>query len=253
MPFQPNQTGAQSASAPWWQQQNKINPTANLQQQSPKGYSYDAAQMKYVRTPESVGTAAGQAIKALQAQVPGMFAPNTSGSFSAGFGSGGSGGPGGGGMPNIPNIPGIAAPDFSEANRAAFARAKDQVGQTARGALTGLQSSMAGRGMLGSGLEGRGTAAVVNKGQQELGDVSRGQAIHDAEASQKAMELSYQGGITQREQDIGMAKSQAEMALKKWQLEQEMRMKQAELAQSQSQQQSQSLSGLLGALSPQWY
>jgi hypothetical protein len=251
MPFQPNQTGAQQGPAPWWQQ-SKINPVANLEQQAPKGYTYDAVQMKYTRTPESVGAAAGQAIKALQGQVPGMFAPNTSGSFGAGFGSGGSGGPGGG-MPSIPNIPAIQMPDTSAAQAAAFARAKDQAGQTARGALTGLQSSMAGRGMLGSGLEGRGTAQVVNQGQQELGNVTREHAIQNASNAQKAAELAYQGGITQRGQDINMAQSQAEMALKKWQIEQEMRMKEAQMQQSASQSQSQSLSGLLGALNPQWY
>ncbi len=96
----------------------------------------------------------------------------------------------------------IAAIDTSAAQRAEFGRAKDQVGQASQGALTGLRSALAGRGMLGSGVEGRQTARVATSGLGELGDVSRQQAITGAETAQRTAEQNRAGDITQREQDI---------------------------------------------------
>ncbi len=92
--------------------------------------------------------------------------------------------------------------DTTAAQGAAFGRAKDTVGQVSQGALTGLRSALAGRGMLGSGAESRGTAAVVNRGQGELGDVARQQAIESAGLAERQGNVNYQGGIAQRGQDI---------------------------------------------------
>jgi len=61
---------------------------------------------------------------------------------------------------------------------------------------------MAGRGIVGSGVEGRGMASIINQGQQDLGEVARQQAITGAELAQKNAETAYSGGITQRGQDI---------------------------------------------------
>lgn len=96
----------------------------------------------------------------------------------------------------------IAPPDTSAATANAFARAKDQVGLETRGALTGLAGAMAGRGTVGSGVEGRGMSSVVNKGQGELGDTTREQTIQSTNLAQKNAELAYTGGITQRGQDL---------------------------------------------------
>jgi hypothetical protein len=101
----------------------------------------------------------------------------------------------------------IQAVDTSGAQAAAFARAKDQVGQTASGALAGLRSSLGGRGMLGSGGESRGAAGVVNRGQGELGDVSRQQAIESADLAQRTAEFNYSGGVNQRGQDMSAAEA----------------------------------------------
>jgi hypothetical protein len=103
----------------------------------------------------------------------------------------------------------LAIPDTSAAQSAEFARAKDLAGLTARGALTGLAGAMAGRGTVGSGVEGRGQQAVINTGQQQLGEVGRQQAITGAELAQKQAEMAYQGGISQRGQDIGQQTAQA--------------------------------------------
>lgn len=97
----------------------------------------------------------------------------------------------------------IGAPDMAAAQQAQFARAKDQAGEVARSALAGLRSQLGGRNLLGSGAEHRGTVNVANKGVQQLGELSRDQAIQGSEANQQAALANFQGGVTQRAQDIG--------------------------------------------------
>jgi hypothetical protein len=125
----------------------------------------------------------------------------------------------------------ISLPDQSAAESAAFGAAKDQTGQETSGALTGLQSALAGRGMLGSGAEIGGTAAVINKGQGELGAASREQATNhlanqlDIEKANQGAAVSTRGqnmgysattrgqDVTQRGQDIQAQEAQAQLAL----------------------------------------
>lgn len=116
--------------------------------------------------------------------------------------------------PTAPGVPQIQAPDMTAANAAAFARAKDQVGQTARGALTGLAGAMAGRGTVGSGVEGRGMSSIINAGQGQLGDVSREQAISGANLAQRNAELGFTGGITQRGQDLAAIQARNDAMLR---------------------------------------
>jgi hypothetical protein len=98
--------------------------------------------------------------------------------------------------------------DTTAKNAALFGAAKDQVGQETRGALTGLAGAMAGRGIVGSGVEGRGQLGVINQGQQQLGATTRQNAVTDAELAQRNAEMAYQGSITQRGQDIGQQTAQ---------------------------------------------
>jgi hypothetical protein len=93
------------------------------------------------------------------------------------------------------------------ANAAAFAQAKDSIGLQMRGALTGLAGAMAGRGISGSGLEAAGDVGVVNTGQGQLGGVSRDQAVTNANLSNANAVTAYQGGLTQRAQDIGVGEA----------------------------------------------
>lgn len=171
---------------------------------------------------QAAGTAAGAASKAQwQTKYPGIQTPgpydyqNVMSGLSSALSSGSSFG-GGGNFSQSPiaqvgsysaqggSTPTahITAPDTTAAENAAFARAKDQVGLTTRGALSGLAGAMAGRGIVGSGVEGRGQRGTVNQGQQQLGDVSRQQAITHADLAQKNAESEYSGAITQRGQDI---------------------------------------------------
>lgn len=134
--------------------------------------------------------------------------PNVLGSGASMGGGGGAPGGGGGapgGAPGGQMGTGYAqfkAPDTTAATDAAFGRAKDQVGLESRGALTGLAGAMAGRGTVGSGVEGRGQQAIIQSGQQQLADTSRQSAITAADLAQKNAELSFSGQLTQRGQDI---------------------------------------------------
>ena len=128
------------------------------------------------------------------------------------------GGPGGGGTPSVSTIP---YPDLAPAQQAAFARQKDITGQTTQGALTGLQQALAGRGMLGSGVEAKGTQAILQQGAGQLGNLSREQAIQQTQAAQKAAETAYQGAITQRGQDIQQQIESQRTAVEAWRAQEE--------------------------------
>lgn len=142
------------------------------------------------RTPQQKGTDVGTALRALQ-ESSGL--PLLGSGSSTGFGVGGAGGTG---------VPRVNAPDNAAAQAAVFARAKDQAGATARAALTGLQGEMAGRGLLGSGIEAAGTGEVIGRAGQGVNEVTREQAIQQAINQAQMTQLGYQGDITQRGQDI---------------------------------------------------
>ena len=149
----------------------------------------------FQRTGAQKGTNAGQALKALQ-EASGL---NLLGSGS----SSGFGGAGGAGVPRI------SMPDTTAANAAVFARAKDQAGETARAALTGLRGEMAGRGILGSGIEGGETANIIGQAAGGVNEITREQAIQDAANQARLAGTQYQGDITQRGQDINNQQSAA--------------------------------------------
>lgn len=179
------------------------------------------------------GTAAGNRLTAETPALEGLFNSINKNSFGASSSSN-NGLPGGSnGVPAGPA--GVAPVDTSAATSAAFANAKDQVGQETGGALTGLRSALAGRGLLGSGAESRGTTSVITKGQGELGKTSRGQAIETADLGQKNAETNYQGQVEQRGQDIAR--------------EQNVMQAQNQQAQLQLQQRQMVLNGLMSALS----
>lgn len=188
---------------------------------APAGYQWDPVQGKYVPQVASATTALD-----IQNQLRGLATNTTSSSSStganAGAGTGAAagsgsgfptvsypGGPGGGqggygsSGGSTGTYPQIQQVDTRAAEDAAFNRAKDKSGLVAESALSGLRSSLGGRGLLGSGAESRGTNAVINKGQQELGDVIRQNAITSSENAQQNAIANYQGQTTMRGQDIG--------------------------------------------------
>lgn len=168
-------------STPWMPGGNVSGP--GLAQGA--GYNWDPVQGSYVMGGTAKGKNAGEALKALQ-DASGLNLLGSSGVSGVG-----------GGLPST-----ISMPDTSAARTAAFGRAKDQSGQTARAAIDALRGEMAGRGLLGSGIEGGRTAEIVGQAAQGSNEVSREQAIQDAANAARMGEMQYQGGITQRGQDI---------------------------------------------------
>jgi hypothetical protein len=184
----------------------------------PTGYKWDPVKGDYVRTPESLGQDAAAVLKGLDGASSSSAASSESGSYTnppqitmQPWGGGGAGS-GAGSTGSFPTER-LTPPDTSAAQSAEFARAKDKAGLVARGALTGLEGAMAGRGTVGSGVEGRAMQGIINEGQQQLGEVSRQQAMTGAELAQKNAELAYQGGIQQRGQDITQSEGAASRGL----------------------------------------
>ena len=147
--------------------------------------------------------------------------------------------PSGGG--DVPPVSNVAHVDTGAAQSAAFARAKDQVGQESSSALAGLHAALAGRGLLGSGAESRGTQGVVMQGQQQLGETSRSQAEQRASQAQTEALANQSAEVTQRGQNI----TQRGQTLAAQQAANQLQMQQAQLA---AQQRASSLAGLSSAL-----
>lgn len=137
-----------------------------------------------------------------------------------------------------PQVSMSPVPDASAAQSAAFSQAKSRAGAMGRSALESLRGELADRGILGGGTEARGIASQLaatvsplsdlNVAQlhEQLGIAERGQQLGAQQAAQQ-----YQGGITQRGQDIQQQQFQAQLA------------QQMELARMQQLQQA--LSGLM--------
>ncbi len=187
----------------------------------PGGKPYDQQWAEYeasqIANAKNAGTAAGTGLSAAMAAsgiptgtgtVPGGAIPGAANAPTVGFpGTSGSGSSSLQGLQAASGVAGADVPtlqpvDTTAAQDAAFAHAKDQVGLETSGALTGLRSALGGRGMLGSGLEERGTAAVANRGQGELGDTSRQAAITAADLANKNATTNFEGGITERGQTL---------------------------------------------------
>jgi hypothetical protein len=186
------------------------------QQYSPEWYA--AMDADKTRKATAEGTALGTGTKAAY---DAMGNPaDTSKSSSAGAGGSASGsiprigesgggwteaGPSGSGSFGTPSpVSHISMPDMQAAESASFGRAKDQVGQETQGALTGLRSALAGRGMLGSGAESRGTVSAITKGQGELGEVSRRQAENELSTNLDVQKSNQAADLTGRGQDVSM-------------------------------------------------
>lgn len=232
---------------------------------APAGYTWDPVEQKYVHSPTQQGqavndytTAANPALASLMASAGSMFgggAPSGGGAAGVFTGSGSTGTPGGapGGGGGGSMTPGgyvapIQMPDFTKANDAAFASAKDKVGKTGRASLDSLRGELGASGMLGGGAEGQLTKDVIQGAEGELGETARGQAVSGANMAADFAKTGYSGSIAQRGQDVSAQEAQARLA-------QERELSNARLAfeqrQAASQQQLQlltlALSGLKGA------
>jgi len=91
----------------------------------------------------------------------------------------------------IGNEPGAAA---TAAHAAEFGKAKAQAGSLGQAAMRGLQSSLAERGLSGSGVGARGLVRQLGEATNPLSDMTAAQL--------RANIAEYQGGLTQRGQNV---------------------------------------------------
>lgn len=102
----------------------------------------------------------------------------------------------------LPGVPAPVAPSSTAGSNAALLRAKERAGQIAQSGLTGLREALGARQMLGSGAEAQATGDLAATAMGSIADVNREQLIQDDETARRMAELSYQGSISQRGQDI---------------------------------------------------
>lgn len=96
----------------------------------------------------------------------------------------------------------VTHPGGGQSSEAAFARAKERAAQSGRAALNALYDIGAATGRAGSPLEAGLASQTAQQGQGELADFLREQAIYDATRQGQVNDLTYQGNITQRGQDL---------------------------------------------------
>lgn len=263
--------GVSKGPSPWWQQTPgwstgpglpQSGLATNLEQSAPPGYTYDKIKMAYVKTPTQAGSEQNQfneaANPSLAALLKSMTSGNTGinggastamGGFMGGSASGGttSGGGTGSGVPGggMATIPGVELPDQTAATAARFATAKDKVGQIGRASIDALRGELGATGGLGGGAEVQGVRDVVQSGAGELGQVSRDEAIKQADLGADFAKTRYSGSIAQRGQDVSAREAEARLAQEKELAQSRMSFEQQ---QQKSSQQLQLLQMALGGL-----
>lgn len=156
-------TGGGQLSNPAYEQQQQTMLEAMLQQQSSAAAQAAAAKK-------------AEALKGLIYQFGGGSAP------TVGFG-------------------GMGAQEQA-ARDAAYARAKEQAGLTAKSAMKSLNDVMAERGLTGSSVERGNMGSVMSQAAGTVGDYTREQLMQDLNRSADVADLSYTGAVTQRGQDL---------------------------------------------------
>lgn len=192
----------------WWTQPGGADQRAGLDKAAPGGYYYDPVKMSYVKKPEQLGleTAAYNKAAGSNPDLPGSGVSGGGFDALAGLGSYGGGfGSYGGGQSPAPTaqIPNVAPIDNTAAHAAAFGRAKDEAGNTANAALTGLTGELQRRGLGGAGYEAGQIGHTLARDANQIGAASRAEAESSFQEKQREAELNYQGSISQRGQDIG--------------------------------------------------
>lgn len=167
---------------------------------APIGQGYSFVDPRQADAATAKGTNTGLAINAL-AQTTGLPLLGSSSGSAGGFN-----GVGGAGYPST-----VAMPDSSGATSAAFARGKDQAGESARAAVNALNDEMGSQQMLGSGQHAQQLGQVVNHANAGVNELTREQAIQNATMANDNAKTQYQGNITQRGQNINAAQEAARM------------------------------------------
>jgi hypothetical protein len=108
--------------------------------------------------------------------------------------------------PSAPSAPTVQPSNVqgneADARAAAFARAKDQAGKIARSSLTSISENLAGRNMSGGGLQALRESGAIQGSEEPLQQLTRDQLVSDTNRAADVSDMSYQGAITQRGQDL---------------------------------------------------
>jgi hypothetical protein len=88
------------------------------------------------------------------------------------------------------------------ARAASFARAKETAGQNANAALKSIQDMTSRAGLRGSSIEGGMEAQAVAGGGHDISEFITNQLNQELGQQQHVNDTTYQGGITQRGQDM---------------------------------------------------
>ena len=89
------------------------------------------------------------------------------------------------------------------ARGAAFARAKEMAAMNARASMTALEDLGAEQGFTGSTMQAGEAGRVIGGARADIHDFIREQQISDTDRAREVANMRYQGGITQRGQDLG--------------------------------------------------
>lgn len=94
---------------------------------------------------------------------------------------------------------------------AAFARAKEKAGQTARASMAALDDAAAESGMMGSSVHAAKTGAIIGGAANNIGEFLRDQAITEADRAAEVSDMDFMAQVSQRGQE--MQRKQALMSL----------------------------------------
>jgi hypothetical protein len=107
-------------------------------------------------------------------------------------------------------------PDNTASQNASFAAAKAKAGAMGRSALGSLRAELAERGILGSGVEGRGLVDRLAAATNPLSDINVAQldenvkiGQHNQDLGADAAKAQFAGNIAQRGQDVSAAEAEA--------------------------------------------
>jgi hypothetical protein len=180
--------------------QHHVDPLGNVTQWDPGGYTSDGTLFGVTkgqwRPVGNTRTAAGggdgdggyedfdfdAALRKIQGALPPMPPPAA--------------------MP-VPRVAPPGEPDRRRAESLEFGRAKDRIGRLGAGAMRSLRNTMAERGIVGSGFERAGEAAVIGQQQADLADTIQQQASTALARDERATDRNYAGELGQRQTDVG--------------------------------------------------
>lgn len=95
----------------------------------------------------------------------------------------------------------------SAARDAAYARAKDQAGATARASVAALQDVIAGSGMTGSTVEAAGVGGIIGQARNNVGDFTARQLTEDLQRAEEVSDQDFAAQVSQRNASVGLTPS----------------------------------------------